>query len=101
MSILCEVIVKQLIPAVRVRVAKELYDKHNLNQKEIAKKLGLSQPAISKYLSGNYTEEIKKLEEDKIVKRISDEIVKTVIKNDFKKSSFEKVIRKFCSKKLR
>jgi hypothetical protein len=52
-------------------------------------------------LSGNYTEEIKKLEEDRIVKKISDEIVKAVIKNDFKKSSFEKVIRKFCSKKLR
>jgi len=101
MSILCEVVVKQLIPAVRVRVAKELYNKHNFNQKEIAKRLGLSQPAISKYLSGNYTQEIKKLEEDRIVKKISDEIVKAITKKDFKKSNFEKIIHKFCSNELR
>ena len=96
MSILCEVVVKQLIPAVRVKVAKELYNKYNFNQKEIAKKLGLSQPAISKYLSGNYTQEIKKLEKDKVVKKISEEIVKAVNENTFKKSSFETIIRKFC-----
>jgi predicted transcriptional regulator len=100
MSVLCEVVVKQIIPAVRVKTAKKLYSA-GLTQEEIAKKLGLTQAAISKYLSGNYTQEIKNLEKDKIVVKISDEIVKEINKKTFNKSSFEKIICKFCSKMLR
>jgi predicted transcriptional regulator len=101
MSVLCEVVVKQLIPAVRIRAAKQLYNKHNFNQKEIASKLGITQAAVSKYLSGNYTEEIKKLEKDEIVDKISNEIVKAIIKKTFDKSSFEKITCKHCNKMLR
>jgi predicted transcriptional regulator len=101
MSILCEVVAKQLIPAIRIKTAKQLYNKYNFNQEEIAKKLGLTQAAISKYLSGNYTQEIKNLEKDKIVVKISDEIVKEINKKTFNKSSFEKIICKFCNKMLR
>jgi predicted transcriptional regulator len=100
MSLLCEVVVKQIIPAVRVRTTKKLYSA-GLTQEEIAKKLGLTQAAISKYLSGKYTQEIKKLEKDKIVNKISDEIVKAINKKTFKKANFEEIICKFCGKMLR
>lgn len=52
----CEVAVKIALPSVRAMVANELMSKHNLNQAEAAKLLGISQPAVSLYqqkLRGN------------------------------------------------
>jgi predicted transcriptional regulator len=52
----CEVAVKCALPSVRAMIATELTTKHNLNQAQAAKLLGISQPAISLYqkkLRGN------------------------------------------------
>jgi len=52
----CEVAVKCALPSVRAMVAAQLMNKHNLNQAQAAKLLGISQPAISLYqkkLRGN------------------------------------------------
>ncbi len=45
----CEVAVKCALPSVRAMVATQLVNKHNLNQAQAAKLLGVSQPAISLY----------------------------------------------------
>jgi predicted transcriptional regulator len=45
----CEVAVKSVVPAVKALLAKELVEKHNLNQNQVAKILGMSQSAVSKY----------------------------------------------------
>lgn len=45
----CEVAVKCLLPSVRALIAKKLVAKHNLKQAEVARLLGVSQPAISLY----------------------------------------------------
>ena len=47
----CEIAVKSLIPAMRAYVAKELTQTHRMKQEEIANILGISQTAISKYIS--------------------------------------------------
>src|SRR3989338_2207004 len=47
----CENIFKRFLPALKPGIAKELYENHNMNQIEIAKVLGLTQAAVSKYLS--------------------------------------------------
>jgi len=49
MIIPCEIAVKCVLPPVRAMIAKELMTKHNLNQTQAAKLLGVSQPAISLY----------------------------------------------------
>ena len=52
----CEIAVKIALPSVRAMVANELMSKHDLNQAEAAKLLGISQPAVSLYqqkLRGN------------------------------------------------
>jgi len=49
MLVPCEVAVKCVLPTVRAMLAKELMTKHNLKQAEVAKLLGVSQPAISLY----------------------------------------------------
>jgi len=101
MSILCEIMAKQIIPAVRVRVTKQLYSKHNFNQEEIAQRLEITQAAVSKYLSGKYTPEIKRLEKDKVVEKISNEVVNAIIKKTFNKSSFERTVCKCCAERMR
>jgi predicted transcriptional regulator len=49
MLIPCEIAVKCVLPSVRAMIAKELAVKHKLKQTDIAKLLGVSQPAISLY----------------------------------------------------
>ncbi len=45
----CEVAVKTVSPAIRALLAQTLFDKHNLNETQVAKILGVSQSAVSKY----------------------------------------------------
>lgn len=51
MSVPCETSVKTVAPAIRAVLAKKLLDEHDLNQEETAKFLGISQAAVSKYIS--------------------------------------------------
>lgn len=48
----CEIIVRTLIPSVRAAVTRELIEKHNLKQVEVAKLLGVTQAAVSQYMRG-------------------------------------------------
>jgi predicted transcriptional regulator len=47
----CEVGVKTVLPAVKAIMARSIVEKHGLNEKQTADLLGLSQSAISRYLS--------------------------------------------------
>ncbi len=47
----CDKIFRVTIPAVKAAVAKELAEKHDMSEKDIAHALSVAQPAISKYLS--------------------------------------------------
>ena len=70
----CELIVKQLLPAIKAATAKQLINKYNFTQQEIANYLGLTQAAISKYLSGDYSDSIKKLENSSKVSEMASKI---------------------------
>ena len=58
----CDEIFKLTIPAARAAVAKALDKKYAMSQQQIAKSLGVAQAAISKYLSGRYSQKIKRVE---------------------------------------
>ncbi len=47
---------KEIVPAVRIVIAKELKIRYNMTESRIAEILGIAQAAVSKYLSGNYSE---------------------------------------------
>ncbi len=78
----CEIVVKKILPALKAQIVKELHEDYKLKQQEIAKILGITQPSVSLYLSGERggfddiikddkaREEIKKLDEisEKIAK---------------------------------
>ena len=45
----CEVAVKSLVPAIRSAIARDLIQTYRLKQKEVARLLGVTQTAVSKY----------------------------------------------------
>ncbi len=45
----CEVAVKSLVPALRSAIARELTQTYGLKQKDVARLLGVTQAAVSKY----------------------------------------------------
>ena len=67
----CEFVVKKILPAIRAAIVKELYETYNLKQQMIAKKLGITQPSVSLYLSGDrggFEEIFDKIDKDLITK---------------------------------
>jgi hypothetical protein len=52
MKIPCEIIVWYILPAIRKEFAKALIKNHDLTQKKVADKLGITEAAVSRYLSG-------------------------------------------------
>lgn len=78
----CEIIVWHILPAIRRELAKIMIERYGLTQKEAAKKLGLTEAAISRYLSG------KRAYLDMPNGEIKNEIIKSVDKliNDGSKS---------------
>jgi predicted transcriptional regulator len=74
----CEIIVSDVLPAMRAVLANELLKTYNLNQTEVSKKLGMTQPAISQYtreLRGQRTKIIRSNEKIMgLVKRLAREI---------------------------
>jgi len=49
----CEVGVQTVLPAIRALMARTIVEKHGLKEKQVAKVLGLSQSAISRYTTKN------------------------------------------------
>jgi len=47
----CEVVVRRVLPLLRALVARELMERHGWRQRRIAEALGVTQPAVSTYLS--------------------------------------------------
>jgi len=47
----CEEVIKEVIPTIRALIAKDLCLKYGFTQIEAAKKLGITQAAISQYIS--------------------------------------------------
>lgn len=78
MRILCEVVVTDILPAIRALITGELMHTYGMNQSEISKKLGLTQPAVSQYKSGLRGTRVKAIQSKKTimdsVKKLSSEI---------------------------
>jgi uncharacterized protein len=87
----CEIGVKTVIPAVKAIMARSIVEKHGLNEKQTADILGLSQSAVSRYISrerGNLlnietTGEIISLIEQMVTHLIKEPNNKTEILNLF------------------
>ncbi|OGD54309.1 hypothetical protein A3K80_08190 [Candidatus Bathyarchaeota archaeon RBG_13_38_9] len=84
----CETVVKKSLPILRSLIIKELIEKYDFSQVEIANKLGMTQAAISQHV--NYKRGIKKstkLEMSSELKMMARKIAKDIAKN--KQSDFD------------
>ena len=68
----CEIIVWQVLPVIRKEFAKKLVEDYDFSQKKAAQKLGVTEAAVSRYISG------KRGSSEKLNKNISEEISKSV-----------------------
>ncbi len=48
----CEIIVWYILPAIRREIAKNLVENYGLTQRKVAEKLGITEAAVSRYISG-------------------------------------------------
>jgi predicted transcriptional regulator len=76
----CKKITRVVLPAVRAAVAQSLKEKHHYSQVEIAKKLGIVQVAVSKYINGRYSEEVEKVKRKIAEKGIGAGLVEEIVK---------------------
>ena len=74
-------IVKELLPAVKLKVSKEMARNHNLTQTEIANMIGITQAAISKYINGKYSKKLQYME-SKVSNREIARLVSEIITGD-------------------
>lgn len=81
MIIPCEFFFKVYLPSIKIKIAKLLYYKNDIKEKEIAKLMGITQAAVSKYLGNKFSEEIGELLKNKKLEVIAKELSKKLIKN--------------------
>ncbi|MFB6203031.1 MAG: transcriptional regulator [Candidatus Nanohaloarchaea archaeon] len=81
-----EVVVDELLPAMRSIVASKLQQEYGLKQEQIADKLGVTQPAVSQYLSGTRADQelVEKLKQDAQIEiLLNDATSKAAVNDDF------------------
>lgn len=89
----CEVATKRVIPTIRAILVRELVEHHKMSQVEVAKKLGITQPAVSQYLSmvrgaGHYIKSKSLLIKE--VQKFAEEIAQGKLNDD-------QLVQKYCS----
>ena len=93
----CDEAFRLTIPAIRIAIAKAMAAQ-KISQAEIAKTLGVAQPAVSKYLSGRYSDDVRAVE-NAIDKSQLGELVRIAMTGDIKRIS-KKIDEQAASKRL-
>jgi len=88
----CEVAVRSLVPALRSAIARELTQTYGLKQKDVARLLGVTQTAVSKY-THHVRGTVIKIEEVEEVQPTIKEIVVSLANGHM--SKYE-LVTKFC-----
>lgn len=84
----CETVVKKSLPILRSLIIKDLIEKYDFSQVEVANKLGMTQAAISQHVSSKRgIKKSTKLEMSSELKKMARQISKDIAKN--KQSDFD------------
>jgi len=92
----CEVVVADILPVIRAIITKELIDTYKLNQVEVARKLGVTQPAISQYRSKLRGQGVKILLANKKIASLIKKFAKEIATGDVKPQGMHKKLCDIC-----
>lgn len=93
----CETVVKDILPAFRALVARNLIENYSFTQMEVAKKLGTTQPAISYYLSSKRgRRKLADLEANPFIKDAVNKIAQDIVENKVDLINLTNVICYIC-----
>jgi len=104
MKLYCEVVVGEVLPSLRALITNELIQQHKMTQTQVAKKLGLTQPAISQY--GKYLrgEKVKELQKNKklmeVIKAFSKDISSGKFSSEIAVSKMLEISHMIVDKKI-
>jgi len=93
MKPVCEVMAQYVLPSLRALIARDLIEVHKMTQKEAAKRLGMTQPAVSQYKKHVMGNKAKALERDSEVSNKITEISRSLAKNEI---SFQEATSEMC-----
>jgi uncharacterized protein len=89
----CEVGVKTVLPAVKAIMARTIVEKHGYNEKQTATLLGLSQSAVSRYVSRERGDNLISIEGAPDIIALIDDMVLSIVKEPQNRS---KLLELFC-----
>lgn len=97
-----EVISEEILPAIRSIMAKELHEQYGYKQKEIAKRLEITQPAVSQYINQNRAKEkvINKISDDPQTYIIIDDAIQKAAENKDYRNELQQIIQNIRDKGL-
>ncbi len=75
----CGKIAKLILPAVRASIAETMNTKYSYTQDDIAKKLGVVQVAVSKYLNKKYSKGVAELKSMISEKGLNSAVIKSIL----------------------
>jgi predicted transcriptional regulator len=93
MRLLCEAATLKFLPAIRALITKELIRRYNYTQTEVAKVLGITQPAVSQYKKELRGQAVRVLEKDEEVLNFIKQICAEIYTGQL---APEEIQMKFC-----
>jgi len=91
----CETASRYLLPSIRAMIAKKLIEKYRFTQQKAASRLGMTQSAMSKYLSEKRGAIINVNEE---IDRLADGVVKSIYEEKITQEEFVAQLCNICMK---
>ncbi|MHB1830124.1 MAG: transcriptional regulator [Candidatus Micrarchaeaceae archaeon] len=74
---------KEIVPAARLLIAKQLKERYNMSETNIAAVMGVAQAAVSKYLNGKYSKTVERISRE-LDARGMDKYIPSIAKGDQK-----------------
>ena len=74
---------KEIVPAARLLIAKQLKERYNMSETDIAAVIGVAQAAVSKYLNGKYSKTVERISRELDTRDI-DKYILAISKGDQK-----------------
>ena len=82
MKPICEIVVQDVLPAIRALVAKELMEKYKMTQTDVAERLGVTQAAVSQYIRHLRGYKVKAMVKDSGVMKEIETLAKSIAKDN-------------------